>query len=324
MNIVLASDNNFVQHCAVTMLSVLKHNKGVHFFLLTEGLSTENSSYLTELVFSHSGQLQIIEVPSEVVQKFPLPKTASAHISIATYYRLFITTLLGADIEKAIYLDCDMVILGGLEDLWNTDLSHYTIGAVYQNLGWSDYNQSWSRLNIPREEGYFNAGMLLLNLKCLREMNFEEKAIQYIKENYNRIISHDQDVLNSLLYDKTLPLSPKWNYLSLFLNRNIQKISFPDKFHFGIQELASPDFKPIVIHFVSQPKPWNYGCSNPYKKYYYETLQLTKWKDYKPQFKWKLYYTSVIYPKLVSFILKLDVFHLVPKRKNRQINQSSR
>lgn len=322
MNIVLASDDNFVQHCAVTMLSVLRNNRNVQFYLLTEGLSSENATYLSELVSSYEGKLEIINVPSSVVQEFPMPKMASEHISIATYYRLLIPSLLSKQINKVLYLDCDMVILGSLEALWETNISEFALGVVYQSLGWSDYNQSWERLSIPREEGYFNAGMLLMNLDYLREIGFVDTAIRFINERYSRILSHDQDVLNALLYDKVIPLSPKWNYLSIFLNKNILEASFPAKFLSYLNEISAPDFSPIIVHFVSKPKPWDYGCENPYRKYYYEFLQLTKWKGFKPPFRLKLYIRNVVYPRLVRILSKVDCFHIMAKRKKALIKKS--
>lgn len=319
MNIVLASDNNYVQHCSVTMLSILNFNQNVHFFLLTDNLSDDNITYLTSLVNNNGGILDIKQVPEEVVREFPLPKLASSHLSIATYYRLLITSLLDESIDKVIYLDCDMVIIGSLCELWDIDMTGYALGAVYQDLGWSDYNLTWWRLNIPRNEGYFNAGTLLMNLSYLREIKFQNKAIQYIKSEYKRIISHDQDVLNALLYNVILPLSPKWNYSNLFLNKGILDLEFPKKYRKFVLEKTKTTFTPIVIHFVSKPKPWEYGCKNPYVREYYKYIRRTKWFDYKPKFKLIPYIKDVIKPHFIRFILNIDIFHLVEKKKKKII-----
>ena len=89
MTIVLATDENFVQHCCVAMASVLKHNQDVFFYIFTEGISKENALVLKNLVSDLGGRLEIILVDSNTVRKFPMPANADAHISIATYYRLF-------------------------------------------------------------------------------------------------------------------------------------------------------------------------------------------------------------------------------------------
>ena len=57
MNIVLATDDNFVQHCSVTMLSILKHNSDVVFYILTEGLSESNVSMVNNIVAENGGDI---------------------------------------------------------------------------------------------------------------------------------------------------------------------------------------------------------------------------------------------------------------------------
>ncbi len=319
MNIVLATDDNFVQHCSVTIVSILKNNNNVNFYVITEGLSDINVSYLKGLASENNGQLEIINVPSNIVKDFPLSRLASSHITIATYYRLFVPSILPNNISKVIYLDCDMVVINKLDDLWNTKMDDYAVGAVFQDLGWSDYNCTWDRLNIPREEGYFNAGTLLMNLDYLRRIDFVKQAIAYIKQNYRKIISHDQDVLNALLYNKVLPIGPKWNFLTLFLNKNVKNLQFPRKYAKFVENLAVDEFSPVVIHFVSKPKPWDFGCRNPYKGEYYKYLKYTKWHGYQPKFILQKYLVNVVRPTVIKYLVKIDFMNLLAKRKRRII-----
>ena len=84
------------------MVSILRNNKNTTFYLLTEGLTAENEKILKSLVTDNGGNLVISLVPSDIVKYFPMSKMASSHISIATYYRLFVTSLLPETIDKAI------------------------------------------------------------------------------------------------------------------------------------------------------------------------------------------------------------------------------
>lgn len=315
MIIVLATDDNFVQHCGVTMISILKHNLNVEFFLLIEGLKEDNLKSLTDLVHNNGGKLNICMVPCDVVKYFPMSKMASSHISIATYYRLFIASLLPESVEKAIYLDCDIVIRGSLEELWNTDLTEYALGVVYQDFGWSDQEKSWDRLHIPRECGYFNAGSLLLNLYYMRKDNFQAKAIQFINENFDYIVSHDQDVLNAIYYQAAFPISCKWNYTSIFMTNSLKSEDFPSKYDYP-KEISSAGFSPIIIHFVSKPKPWHWGCSHKYKQDYYYYLSMTEWAGFKPTFKINAYFKDVVIPSTKRIIKSLDKFHLIDRIKD--------
>ncbi len=320
MNIVLATDDNFVQHCGTTIKSITTNNSNVNFYILTEGLSSTNKQLLKDVATDNDCSLEFCIVPSDIVKYFPMSKMASSHISIATYYRLFVTTLLPQIVKKVIYLDCDMIIRGSLEDLWKTDLTDKPLAAVYQHNGWADHNNSWRRLDIPREYGYFNAGCLVLNIEYLRNIDFQKKAIDFINRYFERIISHDQDVLNALFYEQAEVLECKWNYLPLFMEKCFSKEEFPLKCHYK-EEKAKIDFNPIVIHFVSKPKPWNYGCNNPYKNEYFKYLLLTPWSDYKIKFVWKEYWKNVVVPYIKTTIKKMDYFHfgekLYRKGKNK-------
>ena len=73
INIVLATDDNFVQHCSVAIASVLANNKGVSFYIFTEGLRPENENKLKELANKMGGELMICLMDSKVVSQFPMP-----------------------------------------------------------------------------------------------------------------------------------------------------------------------------------------------------------------------------------------------------------
>lgn len=309
MNIVLATDNNFVQHCGVTIKSITSNNKDVNFYLLTEGLSPANTRLLESVAEENGCSLEFCIVPSDIVRFFPMSKMASSHISIATYYRLFITSLIPGDVDKVIYLDCDMVIRDSLSALWETDVTNAPLCAVYQHNEWADNNGSWERLRIPREYGYFNAGCLVMNLDYLRKNNFQHKAIEYINNHYERIISHDQDVLNAMFYKEAIPLDCKWNYLPLFWSKKFKTDEFPLKCHYK-EEKCSKYFEPIIIHYVSKPKPWEYGCDNPYTSEYFKYLLMTPWKDYKVRCSLKIIYSNRVLPSIKKFLICIDFLHL--------------
>lgn len=150
MNIVLATDDNFVQHCSVTMLSILKHNSDVVFYILTEGLSESNVSMLNNIVAENGGDIYICNVDKEVVKRFPMPADADAHISVATYYRLLTEFILPQSVDKYIYMDCDMVVRGNMLELWNENVENYAIGAVFQSVSLAQ-EQDKNRLGIPEK-----------------------------------------------------------------------------------------------------------------------------------------------------------------------------
>lgn len=287
MNIVCATDNNFVQHCAVTLVSLLKNTSHkVSVYLLTEGLTPNNEAILKELVSTNEGELFIITVDSEALKNCPMPDFSFLdHISIATYYRLLIPNLLPEDIEKVIYLDCDIVVRHDLKELWSCSISDYAIAAVYQI---SDQTVgATKRLGYPSKYGYFNAGVLLINLKYWREFNVTDSLLNFLEVNKSSIVFHDQDALNGVLYDKCLRLSIKWNMQNIFLKRIGLTINDVDdkKTINNYEEYKKEIFihkdNPAIIHYVSKPKPWEALCDHPLKREYYKYLKFTPWKKFK-------------------------------------------
>lgn len=293
MNIVLASDNNFVQHCCVTMTSILRNNKDVVFYLFTEGLTEPNVKLLTQHVAQLGGVLNICIMDSTIVGRFPMPKQSATHITVATYYRLFSEEALPNDIDRLLYLDCDIVVRGDLTDLYNTDIDGCAIGAVYQHNEWAKANKTFERLEIPEENGYFNAGVLLINLDYWRKNRVTERLFNYIRDHYDRIRAHDQDTLNAVLYKETKALDCKWNYLPIFLNP--VNCTFPSKVD------CSKKVDPVIVHFVNRPKPWEYYSDHPYTFEYYDNLDLTPFNGWRPKWSWEAFEKYKLRPFIRKF-----------------------
>ena len=303
MNILLATDNNYIKHCIVTMVSILENNRSALFFILTEGLSADNIQKINQTCEKYNSSAEIITVPTNIVSQFPMPKNVSDHISIATYYRLFASELLPNSINKIIYLDCDIVVRKSLDELWSISLDNYAIAAVYQNNEWSDSNHSWERLSISRKDGYFNAGVLFLNLQYWRENKVKERLLEYIRLHYDSIRSHDQDVLNAVLSKEVCSISCNWNFLPLYFN--YRQYTFPDKVN-NLDDIAKISKSPSVVHFVFKPKPWEYGCTHPFKNDYFLYLDKSVFNGWRPSFSIKSYWHYVLAPA----IIRCDIFNL--------------
>lgn len=305
MNIVLATDNNFIQHCCVTITSILCNNKDVDIFIITEGLSAENENVLKTQTEKYGGRFHIALVDKKVIAKLPMPKTAAMHISPATYYRLFVAELLPESVDKLIYLDCDIIVRGSLEEYWNIDIEGKPLAAVYQRNSWATNTykgriSSYVRLDMKDAVGYFNAGSLLINLKYWREQDVQNKLLSFMETHYDRIISHDQDILNGCFYKQVLPISSIWNC------RLPMKAEY-----YGDKYLSKDDIKmitqsAIVIHFVNRPKPWEYACNHPYAKEYYKYLDMTPFAGWRPAFCFKNIYQYDVRPFLVNVKHSID------------------
>jgi lipopolysaccharide biosynthesis glycosyltransferase len=295
MNILLCTDNKYIQHCAVTIVSVLRNNKNVSIYIFSADINEESIQILNDIVKPYGALIEFIIIESSLFEDFPMSQEASDHISLATYFRLFVETKLPLNIEKIIYLDSDIIVRNSLFDLWNLDIEKYALGAVFQYNEWAIENQTFERLGYSSNNGYFNAGVLLINLEYWRKNNVSFRLLNFIKQNFNQIISHDQDTLNAVLYNEVLPLSCKWNLLPFFLEENLKKYTFPRSLNYEI-EVQQYKNNPVVIHFVFKPKPWEFGCVHPWKSEYFKYLAFTPWKGWRPKFILKSYFIYYLLP----------------------------
>ena len=84
--------------------------------------------------------------------------------------------------EKLLYLDVDMMAGGDISTLYNTDITEYEYGAVKEKYG-----------SIFIRPDYINAGMLLFNMKKIKETKLLEKARNRIRT--KKMLFADQDAI---------------------------------------------------------------------------------------------------------------------------------
>jgi len=287
MNIVCATDDNFVQHCCIMLVSLLCNNKDVNIYILTEGLTEEHRQIIETEVRDKGGKVSFCIVNSSLIENLPMSKVEGLnHISRATYYRLLISDILPSEVHRVLYLDCDIVVNDSLEEFWNIDLTDKAIAAVPQ-IG-SGYE--CERLGYPIEDGYFNAGVTLMNLDYCREHNVTSTFFEYVASNHDRLRFNDQDVLNGVLHDKCVHMLPQWNMTSACYAYDLEKRGDKRKgriinaYTKEKENIRQRGMNPCIVHYVSRPKPWNDNCVHPLYHLYYEyALRTLYYNHIEPQ-----------------------------------------
>ena len=291
VNIVLNTDLQYVVHCCTMLSSLFENNINIKFniHVISGGLTASFINDIRNLVEEkYSQKLYLYIIDSEALNYFP--KYKNSHISQAANYRLFVDKILPSDIDKVLYLDCDLIVNNSLEPLWSIDISDCPIAAVEDM--WSGKDDNYIRLGYDKKYGYFNSGVLLINLKWWRENNICNNFIEYLKCHDN-LKFVDQDILNGMFYNNRKLLSFKWNVQDGLLRRKpkVRESSMP--------KLQNEIKCPAIIHYTGSRKPWDYDCINPYKESYFKYLDMTKWKHTRPymplKFKFKLMLDKVLY-----------------------------
>ena len=172
-----------------------------------------------------------------------------------------------------LYLDGDIIVRHSLLPLWNTDLKDYAVGAVPDYLD-GDIEQ-YHRLNYPPELGYFNAGVLLINMDYWREHDVVRNFMHIIQEYGERLLFGDQDILNVVFSNYKVILPVKYNLASGFLEKS-PKYDFK-KYENEIEEALKD---PVIVHYIWPDKPWKFSRQpkHPFSSTFFKYQRQTKWK----------------------------------------------
>jgi lipopolysaccharide biosynthesis glycosyltransferase len=266
IHISLASDDNYSQHLGVTIYSILENAKNpqkILLHLVDGGIKDENKKRLEMISNSFGSKIKWIKGD---MNDF-INLESFGHISKATYFRLILPNILNK-IKKLIYLDCDLIVEGDIEELWGLDLKDKLLFAVKDS--YESEIQRKKVLNIPKANSFFNSGVLLINCDKWRDKKVSKITLDYIIKNSSILVAPDQDALNAIYYNDWGEIPFEWNfYFDTFKRPELKNLN------------KKRSFKPKIIHFVSSSKPWSFLDIHPLKKRYWHYLKKTPWKNYK-------------------------------------------
>lgn len=272
MNILVSSDKNYLDITATMLYSVYLYNKEeLNVWFLNKSVSQVDKEKFTKYLYNKCNiKVFFIDIKDSFLDSFSTPLYIK-HISIETYFRLIAQFLLPSNIERILWLDSDIIIKGNLFDFYHQDINNLSMVAC-ENMGESkDGINNRRRLNLPNNYTYFNAGVLLLNIKYLRENTSMEEILTFCQHNKDIIKLQDQDVLN-MLYHKNVSIFKDQLYNCL--------VNSPEDF-------ISADIceKTNVIHYAGIMKPWKYRWQDKYSQYYWqikakEGMKLKDWFTY--------------------------------------------
>ncbi len=164
-------------------------------------------------------------------------------------------------------------------------------------------------------KNYFNSGVMLLNLKKMREDNISDKLLIY-KKNNNLKRCMDQDALNACFLDNVIYLSPKYNLMLSNLNYNNDDIA---KFYdITTQEYFNILNKPTIIHLTNKKKPWNSLTAIKSREFWSYADNLDILQMFENITKIKMMESKKIYPKILINIICIFIFNKQKRNKFRK------
>lgn len=240
--IVFSATDNYMKYVSVTIESIVKSNADefLWIYILYTDLQNENYDKMKSME-NEKLKIDFIDVNRHIDKSIFF---VDGHVTVETYFRLLIPELL-PQWDKLIYMDCDIVCMGKIRELYNTEIGENLIAGVI-TIG-NEMRKEYTEKHLGISSiNYINAGVLLFNNKELNKINWREKWTRYVKEK-TYLRWHDQDVLNVLCYGKILFLDSKWNTTLLRIKKENNYLKEND--------IKKDKLNCIFLHYASL-KPW--------------------------------------------------------------------
>lgn len=251
-----AVDNGYIPFLSVALRSLIDNTSRENIYaikILYTNVTEENKikikKYETENI-----SIEFVDLNKQLEEIKEKLYTRN-YFSNTTYYRLFIPELY-PEYDKAVYIDSDTVCLSDIAELYNTDMGDNLIAGIPDGVIqaidiFKDYVE---RVVVVADyNNYFNAGVIVMNLKELRDYKFEEKFI-YMLEKIKFEVAQDQDYLNRLCKGRVKILDYSWNRMPV-MGKTEEKIN--------------------LIHYNLGAKPW-YFDNVVYQEYFWEYAKKTE------------------------------------------------
>lgn len=269
INLLFSIDDTFVEQFQTTLYSIYENSpeNDYQVFVLQKGLLEKNSeiqSFCEKIGVKYN---PVVIEGEHLFKDAPVSKRYPETI----YYRLLSHLYLPKTLNKILYLDADILCINDITSIYKTDLRE---GILYAAASHSQLTNVTSVINKVRlgnyeAEGYFNSGVLLMNLAAIRKTVRAEDIFAFIDENKLNLFLPDQDILNAL-YGKNILRIPDQIY-----NYDVRKNAVYEAISSGAWDMDYIIENTVFLHFCGKDKPWygNYRgrFSSLYKHYAHKT-----------------------------------------------------
>ncbi len=247
MNIAVSLNQNFF-YCTYVMLSSLFENNtesSITVYVLHSELTDEHMDAFDKLAQQYDGQVQSVLIDRSL---FSDRLMVTAEWSIEAYYRLIMADVLPREVERILYLDGDIIVNGNIREFYDLNFEDKLLGVCIEN---ENNIEKLPQLNTRMfqellKQGfyYFNSGVMLWNLKKVREQYSFADYMKVAEEYADVLVTPDQDILNYCYWNQA-----KYMETAVY-NQFTRNAHYEGKSYQQIREEVR------IVHFASA-KPWN-------------------------------------------------------------------
>lgn len=246
INLLVTIDKKYLMALYVMLGSYAQNNMNVmtNVYVANSELDEEDFKLLSQI--EAENRLKIIDI--KIKEKWFSATPVLERLPEESFYRVMAFSYLPKEVERCLYLDPDIIIRKSLLDLYETDINGYYIAATSHIHGFMN-GVNKIRLELDKHGRYINSGVMLMNLKLIREHLTIPKVLDVLEDNIQKLYLGDQDLINILFGRKTLFLDEKIYNLD-------EKTFKEQKKHFPMEMVKE---KTVIIHYNGKYKPWLNG-----------------------------------------------------------------
>ena len=301
----------------------------IRVYILSNQLSKDNIEHFQAIADRYGREMVVIEL-GDVRSRFPY-EIDTGVFDVSTMSRFFMAEMIPESEDRILYLDCDTIVVDSLAGMWEESLDGYAVAAVMEPTVGSMIK---TPIGLEKDDAYYNAGVLLINLAEWRVKNVQKELIEFYRQRGGKLFANDQDTINGALKDRIKTLEPKYNFFtnlryfpySSLVSRTGAYATITRK------QLGTAKKAPALLHYLGDERPWKAGNLNHYRKHYEKYLAMTPYAGTPKEAGGRCYllvyhlmeWMTVIFPELrfaISDSLGVWVIHKRAEKK-KQLNKA--
>jgi len=256
INAVFCFDEKYLYPAIVSTLSAIKNTKNLKIYWIVFNSFKEKVKHILSK-YGLANSVDLISADDKLFRDWKEEFLVESYnfkfvVSRAAYLKFLIPELINKD--KIIYLDSDTYVLSDLSELYREDLDNFCIGGV-EDLVASKSN----KIMKGSTDKYINSGVLLMNLKKIREKKSLSNLNNFYVENEEKIVWADQCIFNKIFEKEKKIINFKYNKII-----NTTKTKYED-----FNQIIK---KNHILHFAGGVKPWQQWCNPEIFNYYRKQL----------------------------------------------------
>lgn len=267
------TDKDYCFSVAVAIISVLENaNKDIFYdfycIVGSDVAQADNEKILSITKQYNNCSIKIIDAGTCYNDKVCRHK----YVSNASLFKFLIPDLL-PQYDKILYIDTDVIVNEDLSSLYNINLDNNYLGAVLSLYHYLERKTFYKQIKLKDMSTYFNAGVLLMNLKLMRENNLR-KSLEALIGKFDDSV--DQHIFNIVCYGRVKLLPSKYNVT--YTDYPIYKSKKNTELLFMEKEIDEALNSPVIFHYTGSLKPWRYN-DLPFSMTWYEYYLKSPYKD---------------------------------------------